>query len=79
MVETGMNIANLSTKALLDGITELLGSERATLARLVAFLVEVEDRRAHLELACSSLFDFCTRKLGLSEGEAFRRSTLRVS
>lgn len=68
-----MTLTHLSTKALLDGLAGLLGSERQTLARLIAHLVEVEDRRLHLELACSSLFDFCTRKLGLSEGEAYRR------
>lgn len=42
---------------------------------MIVYLVEIEERRIHLELACSSMFDFCTRKLGFSEGEAFRRLT----
>jgi len=73
MVEERVMLTNLSTKALLEGVTALLGTERRTVARLIAHLIEVDDRRAHLEMACSSLFDFCVRKLGLSEGEAFRR------
>jgi hypothetical protein len=36
-------------------------------------LVEVEDRRLHLKAACSSLFEFCLRRLHMSEGAAFRR------
>ena len=73
MLEERMTFTNLSTKALLEEVTALLGTERRTVARLIAHLIEVDDRRAHLEVACSSLFDFCVRKLRLSEGEAFRR------
>jgi 5-methylcytosine-specific restriction endonuclease McrA len=42
-------------------------------ARVVACLMEVEERRLHLEAACSSLFDYCVRRLRMSEGAAFRR------
>lgn len=68
-----MTLTHLSTTALLHGLTALLRNERRTLARLLAHLIEVEERRVHLELACSSLTDFCVRKLGLSEHEAYRR------
>jgi hypothetical protein len=41
--------------------------------RLLAHLVEVEERRLHLEAACPSMFQFCVQRLGMSEDEACRR------
>jgi hypothetical protein len=38
-------------------------------------LAEVEERRSHLKAATSSLFDYCLRRLGLSESAAFHRIT----
>jgi hypothetical protein len=60
---------------LLRGIVGLVSNERRALAAMLAHLAEVEDRRLHLKIGCSSLFDYCLRRLGLSEGEAFRRVT----
>src|SRR5215471_16332030 len=40
---------------------------------MLAHLVEVEERRLHLEAACPSMFQFCVRRLGMSEDEACRR------
>jgi hypothetical protein len=37
------------------------------------YLIEVEERRLELRSACTSMFDFCVRRLGMSEGAAFRR------
>ena len=65
----------LTDDELLDGIATLLTTERAGLACLVQDLAEVENRRLHLAAAFSSMFEFCTRRLRLSEGEAFRRLT----
>ncbi|MBX3189140.1 MAG: HNH endonuclease [Labilithrix sp.] len=48
---------------------------RRLVAKLIAYLIEIEERRLHLERACPSLFDFCRRRLGMSEGEAYRRIT----
>ncbi|MDB5217637.1 MAG: hypothetical protein JWO86_5564, partial [Myxococcaceae bacterium] len=39
----------------------------------VTYLIEVEARRLDLKAACTSMFDFCVRRLGMSEGAAFRR------
>ncbi|HTQ46172.1 MAG TPA: HNH endonuclease, partial [Polyangiaceae bacterium] len=39
----------------------------------LAHLVEVEERRLHLEAACPSMFQFCVRRLRMSEDEACRR------
>ncbi len=66
---------DLTNDELLEKITSLLTSARAGIARVIGYLAEVEDRRLHLAAAYSSMFDFCTRRLGLSEGEAFRRLT----
>src|SRR5262249_13612356 len=69
----GMKLTELSNEQLVDGLRALVGQGRALLARLLAYLAEVEDRRLDLEAACSSLFDFCVRRLAMSEDEAFRR------
>jgi 5-methylcytosine-specific restriction endonuclease McrA len=39
----------------------------------VAHLAEIEERRLHLQAGFSSMFEFCTKDLGLGDGEAFRR------
>lgn len=56
-------------------LSELLGSEHRVLARLIEHLIEVEERRLDRRRAYTSMFDFCVRRLGLSEGEAYRRIT----
>src|SRR5579883_214824 len=68
-----MKLADLSDAQLLESLKSLCGQSRAMLARLLAHLVEVEERRLHLEAACPSMFQFCVRKLGMSEDEACRR------
>lgn len=70
-----MNLTELSDTDLLSHLQALASQARVTLARLLATLGEVEERRLHLESACSSLFDYCIQRLGMSEGEAFRRIT----
>jgi hypothetical protein len=74
------SLAELSNDQVVTLLYTLLGQERRRMARVVGLLGEVEERRIHLELACSSMYDFATRKLGLSEGEATRRiRTARLS
>lgn len=58
---------------LLTSLRMALSQECRLVVQLIAGLMEVEQRRLHLESACSSMFEFCVRKLGMSEGEAFRR------
>jgi translation initiation factor 2 alpha subunit (eIF-2alpha) len=70
-----MHLSELSNGQVVESLKALVGEGNRIVAKIVAYLVEVEDRRIHLELACSSMFDLCTRKLGFSEGEAFRRIT----
>jgi hypothetical protein len=68
-----MKLAHLSDAQLLESLKTLCGHGRAWLARLLAHLVEVEERRLHLEAACPSMFQFCVQRLGMSEDEACRR------
>ena len=68
-----MNSTHLSDDDLLAGLLDICLDGRRLDARLIVHLIEVEDRRLHLKLACSSLFDFCVRHLHMSEGAAFRR------
>jgi hypothetical protein len=68
-----MKLTDLSDVQILEGLKSLVGQGRAVLARLLAHLVEVEERRLHLEAACPSLFQFCVQRLGMSEDEACRR------
>jgi 5-methylcytosine-specific restriction endonuclease McrA len=68
-----MNLSLFSNRELLSGVRNLVGQEREATAKLVAYLGEVEERRLHLEAGFPSMFAFCTRELGMSENEAFRR------
>jgi 5-methylcytosine-specific restriction endonuclease McrA len=68
-----MNLTDLSDAQLLDGLKSLCGQGRVVLARLLAHLIEVDERGLHLEGACPSLLQFCVRTLGMSEDEACRR------
>src|SRR5471032_3282186 len=56
-------------------LARLLANGSRTEARIIAHLAAVEERRLHLEAGCSSLFDYCCARLGLSENEAFHRIT----
>ena len=68
-----MNLTELSNEQLLSNLQALIGQGRKVLAGLLAYLGEVEQRRLDLESACSSLFDFCVRRLGMGDDEACRR------
>jgi hypothetical protein len=68
-----MTLANLSDDELLSSLSAVCFETRCLLGRLLVHLIEVEARRLDLRSACSSLFDFCQRRLGMSESEAVRR------
>ncbi len=74
MLEAVMDkLGDLSDEALLARLRGHVGKGNVWCAELIAYLVEVDERRLDRVHACSSLWDFCTRKLGMSEGEAHRR------
>ena len=51
----------------------LLGAGVRVEARIVAHLAEVEARRLHLLAGFSSLYDYCRKRVGLTDYEAFAR------
>jgi hypothetical protein len=59
-----MVLSELSDDALMTGLRGLCAESDRITARIVAYLVEVEERSLHLRAACSSMFDFCVRRLG---------------
>jgi HNH endonuclease len=66
-------LGHLSDADLVEGTRRALALGRKLGAEVLAHLGEVEERRLHLHAACSSLFDYCVNRLGLSEDEACRR------
>jgi 5-methylcytosine-specific restriction endonuclease McrA len=65
-------LKGFSDAEVLSGTFAVMGERRIVTANLVAHLAEVERRQLHLREAYSSMYDFCVRGLGLSEGSAFR-------
>jgi len=65
--------SQLTNEALLGEVKRLAQCERSTIATLVAHLVEVEKRGLHHAEGYSSMCDYCTEALHLSEHAAFLR------
>ncbi len=72
-MEAVQRIVALSDDQLVDAVTTLATSERRAIGLLVASLAELDARRLYLDLGYSSLFDYCTRALHLSEQAAYVR------
>lgn len=72
--DTFWKLGARSDAELLERLHELAKVIRRSTAELVAHLAEIDERRLHLELGYAGLFDFCVRRLGCSEDEAYRRS-----
>ncbi len=68
-----MTLANLSDEQLLSSLSAVCLETCHLLGRLLLHLIEVEARRLDLRSACSSLYDFCQLRLGMSESQAVRR------
>src|SRR4051794_40963787 len=68
-----MHLADLTDHELVSRLSALCLEGHALTARMIVHLIEVEERRLDLRAACTSMFDFCQRKFGMSEGAAFRR------
>ena len=68
-------LVELGNSELLAGLSELVQQSNVLTARVLAHLVELDERMLHLELGFSSLFAYCVEVLGMSEGAAGRRLT----
>jgi 5-methylcytosine-specific restriction endonuclease McrA len=69
------DLTDLTDDALVSRLSTLCAEGHVLTARLIVHLIEVEERRLDLRAACTSMLDFCRRRLGMSEGAAFRRIT----
>jgi hypothetical protein len=69
------DLSGVSDPHLLRDLSGFIANGARVEARVVAHLAEVEERRLHLKAASPSLFDYCLRRLGLSESAAFHRIT----
>src|SRR6185503_2987491 len=67
------SLSNMSDAELVARLVELVREERRLTAAVLLHLAEVEARELHVRKACSSMFVYCTRVLGMSEDEAFKR------
>jgi hypothetical protein len=68
-----MKLTDLSNDELIARASDICREANRLTARLIVHLVEVEERRLDLEAACTSMLDFCVRRLGMSRGVAYRR------
>jgi hypothetical protein len=66
-------LGSISDDELEASLGKLLGAGARLEARIIAHLAEVDARRWHLRVGCSSLYDYCRKRLGLSDYEAFVR------
>ena len=71
--DTAAALAALSDDELIERVKDLAACERRASAALVRSLVELDSRRLYLREGCSSLFNYCTHVLHLSEGSAYNR------
>src|SRR5207244_12733399 len=66
-------IASLSNDELLAATRDLVRRSCSVEAELLVHLGEIDERKLYLDRAFSSMFTFCTRELGFSEGAAYNR------
>src|SRR4051812_4801316 len=73
------NIRSFSDQDLLEKSKDLLAEEKRITLAFIEHLREIERRMLFSELGFSSLYELCVRKLGMSEGSAYRRiSAMRL-
>ncbi|WPU66866.1 HNH endonuclease [Peredibacter starrii] len=68
-----MRLNHVANKILLGDTKKLTGTERAVTVKLLHHLKEIERRKLYSDLKYSSLFSYCVKELGYSEGAAQRR------
>src|SRR6187551_2866874 len=68
-------LVDVGNSQLLAELSALVRQSNVLTARVLAHLVELEERMLYLELGFASLFAYCVEALGMSEGAAGRRVT----
>jgi hypothetical protein len=66
-------LEDLSTEALDRSAEATVRAEKRNVALVIAHIAEISRRKAELECGYKNIFDFCTRRLKLSEGSVARR------
>ncbi len=70
---SSLSLAGISNEELLTRTPTLKGEENQIIADVVLHLGEIDKRGIYRDAGHSSLFAYCTRRLGYSEGAAARR------
>lgn len=65
----------ISDEQVLARVESVVWHTRRLTAELLVLLHDVEERRLYLLAACPSLYEYCIRRLDMSEGAAYRRIT----
>jgi hypothetical protein len=73
MTNVSTVLCEMSDREVLARVHDAVRDERVATACLIALLMELDARRLYLGEGCSSLFDYCTRILHLSEHAAYNR------
>ncbi len=66
-------LEGLSTKALDQSVENLVREEKRNVALVIAHIAEISRRKAELECGYKNIFDYCVKRLKLSEGSVARR------
>jgi hypothetical protein len=73
-------LEGLSTEALTDSAEKLVRAEKRNVALLIAHIAEMSRRKAELACGYNNIFEYCVRRLHLSEGSvALRLKVANVS
>ena len=72
-MKTTPSFAHLTDADLHNEVARLVDAERGATAAVIASIEELDRRRLYLPDGFSSMFAYCTQKLHLGEGAAYRR------
>ena len=67
------SLERVSTEELDESADKLVRAEKRNVTLVIAHIAEMSRRKGHLERGYKSLFDYCVRRLRLSEGSVARR------
>jgi hypothetical protein len=70
-----MNLESLSGDRLVARLDELMSSEHSIVVDSIVHLAELERRGLHVAMGHPSTFDYCVKRLRLTKGCAYRRTT----
>jgi hypothetical protein len=70
---TAYSLTHLADRTLLRELADTVSQDRATTARMLAQIAEVDERRLFLPAGYSSMFTYCLHELHMSEDVAYKR------